>query len=609
MDTLIQIQNASKSYGVRSLFSNISFAVNSGEHLGVIGPNGAGKSTLIKILTQHEELDDGKITSSKKLRMAYLPQHDDWEASDTIETYVLKDAILDPWVIKSKAKDLGLMDEHFTQAMNSFSGGYKMRAKILKLVGQSPNLMMLDEPTNYLDLETLLLLEKFLLNFDGAFLLISHDREFLRRTTDHILEVEAGEVTKFNGNIDDYFEQKEMLRQQLLSRATSVQNKRKEILDFVARFGASASKAKQAQSRLKSLNRLEKIEIKPLPVSAKIKIPDPARSPRVTLNLQNSRLGYPEKTILNDASLEILRGEHLAVVGLNGAGKSTLLKSLAGELPLKDGSLHFGNDVSIGYFAQHVSESLDPKATVYSELAGAAHPDIGPQDVLDLAASLLFSGDNVKKSIAVLSGGEKSRVALGKILLSKASCLILDEPTNHLDFDTVEALTQALAEFKGSLVVVSHDRGFIKRVGNKILEVSTGRLAVYPGTYEEYVWSLEQGSFFSLQNNPAKQQIKQEPTPIKNTEPTNFAQPKQSISRENAKEMKKQERRLMGLDAKIKELQEALAQQTKLIAQSSENATPSAYQILAELQKTLDLNESEWMECAELIENLKTNST
>ncbi|MBU6375572.1 MAG: ATP-binding cassette domain-containing protein, partial [Bdellovibrionales bacterium] len=495
MENLIQLQQGSKSYGSKVLFDQASFAINADEHVGVIGPNGAGKTTLFKALIGEESLDSGEIVRSRSLRLGYLSQYDQWGPSETIEEFISRGATLPLWELKSLGRGLGLLDDHYTRPIQSFSGGYRMRAKLLRMLGAQPNLMLLDEPTNYLDLETLLVLEKFLQGFNGAFLLISHDREFLRRTTDHIVEVESGSITKFNGNIDDYFEQKELLRQQLESRALSVEQRRKEVLDFVARFGAKATKARQAQSRLKSLDRLETIEVKALPTRARFRIPAPARAGKLVLDVRSADLGYPERQVLRGLDLRLMGGEHLAVVGLNGAGKSTLLKSLAGRLPLQSGTVEHGFEASFAFFAQHVAEELNPDHTVLRALQQKAHPAVLPQEILDLAGTLLFAGDDVQKPIRVLSGGEKSRVALGQVLLQKASCLLLDEPTNHLDFDTVESLAQALEKYEGSIVVVSHDRSFIRRVGTKILEVHQGRASTYPGSYDEYVWSVEKGGY------------------------------------------------------------------------------------------------------------------
>ncbi len=483
--------NGQKAFGGQSLFADATFAINEGEHVGVIGPNGAGKTTLFKILVEAEHLDDGRIIRSQSLRIGYLSQHDVWEPGETGNAYLERVATSPLWEAKAQGRALQMSEALLEVPITSLSGGYRMRIKLLGLLSQSPNLMLLDEPTNYLDLETTLLLERFLQNYDGAFLLISHDREFLRRTTDHILEIEAGDITKYNGHIDDYFEQKELLRQQLAAQAAAQADKRKAVLDFVNRFGAKATKARQAQSRLRSLEKMETIELKSVPVSAAIQIPEPSHVGREVVRLAGVALGYGEKVILRDVNLSVARGDHLAVVGLNGAGKSTLLKGLAGTLAPLSGQRELGHQVSLAIFNQHVAEILNPSHTFYDALADAAHASITPQEIRNMAGSLLFSSDHINKKVSVLSGGEKSRVALGQILLKKAPCLLLDEPTNHLDFHTVEALTQALKKFTGTIITVSHDRGFIRRVASKILEISDGVVRLYPGTYDEYVWSLQ----------------------------------------------------------------------------------------------------------------------
>ncbi len=468
-----------------------TFAINEGEHVGVIGPNGAGKSTLFRILIDEEHLDEGQIIRSRELSLGYLSQHDHWGAEETGDEYLQRVSKLPLWEVKAMGRDLLISEDVYQRPIMSLSGGYRMRIKLVGLLGQNPNLMLLDEPTNYLDLETTLLLEKFLQNYEGAFLLISHDREFLRRTTDHILEVEGGDITKYNGNIDDYFEQKELLRTQLEARAQTQAGKRKTILDFVARFGAKASKARQAQSKLRSLEKMETIELKPIPISAVIRIPAPTHVGKSVLKLTKSFFSYGAREVLKDVNIEIQRGDHAAVVGLNGAGKSTLLKGIAGTLNPKSGQREVGYQVKVGIFNQHVIEVLDPELSVLESLQTAAHFEVARQDILDMAGSLLFSGDQVHKKVKVLSGGEKSRVALGQILLQKVPCLLLDEPTNHLDFQTVEALTQALCNYEGTFVVVSHDRGFIRRISTKILEVSNKEVLLYPGTYDDYIWSLQ----------------------------------------------------------------------------------------------------------------------
>ncbi len=491
---LLQLHQGSKHFGAKILFDQAGFSLNDGEHVGVIGPNGAGKTTLFKILVGHESLDSGNLIKAQKLKIGYLEQEAHEPLNLSSEDYLIQTCIKPIWELKRLGVDLGLQEKHFQVPFHELSGGYRMRMKLLSLLGQEPDLMLLDEPTNFLDLESILALEKFLQSYKGAFLLISHDREFLRRTTDHTLEVEAGEITKFPGHIDDYFEQKAQLRQILEAQAAHQEAKRKSVMEFVQRFGAKATKARQAQSRLKSLEKMEKIEIRDLPVRARIHIPEPIHTGQETLSLIKADLGYSEKTVLTNCDLRLARGTHLGVVGFNGAGKSTLLKSLAGRIPLLKGELKWGHQVSFSYYAQHVTEELQPEDSVLDSLQKAAHHEIMAQEILNMAGSLLFSGDSVHKKVKVLSGGEKSRVALGQILLKRSPLLLMDEPTNHLDFETVEALTEALRDYSGSLVVISHDRGFIGRIASQILEIRDGRAEVYPGTYDDYLWSLEKGA-------------------------------------------------------------------------------------------------------------------
>lgn len=589
-ENLLQLQAGTKSFGSRLIFDKAGFSVNAGEHVGVIGPNGAGKTTLFKILAGEDALDSGTVVKARKLTLGYLSQHDQWDAEETGNQYLERVTKIPIWELKSFGRTLQLNEEILDRKVLALSGGYRMRIKLLGLLGQEPNLMLLDEPTNYLDLETTLLLERFLQGYEGAFLLISHDREFLRRTTDHILEVEAGEMTKYNGNIDDYFEQKELLRAQLEARASGLAAKRQDILDFVARFGAKATKAKQAQSRLKSLAKMETIEIKPLPNATTIRIPPPAKTGKAVMSLQDASFGYGDRTILRKVSMQVMRGDHVAVVGLNGAGKSTLLKGISGTLAPRQGTFELGLGVKIAFFAQHVIEALDPGDTVYGSLEKAAHPEVKPQEILDLAGSLLFSGDDSRKLISVLSGGEKSRVALGRVLLQKAPCLVLDEPTNHLDFQTVEALTNALRAYEGTVVVVSHDRGFIRRVGTKILEVSHGEVRLYPGTYEEYVWSIQQD--LSREETGA-------PAPKESSAPAEARAP-------NWKEQKKKlERELRSCEKKMQDCERELEMKQKeleaLNAELAASPTPSLDQVkkMSTNGERIQELESLWMQLAE----------
>lgn len=601
---LLQLQNGNKSFGLKTLFADARVSINEGEHIGVIGPNGAGKTTLFKILVGLDSLDQGEIIRSTKLRIGYLEQEAHEPINKSAEDYLEETATKPLWELKALGKSLGLSDFHFAQTFHQLSGGYRMRMKLLALIGREPNLMLLDEPTNFLDLESVMALENFLQSYDGAFLLISHDREFLRRTTEHTLEVEQGEITKFPGNIDDYFEQKAMLREVLEAQVAHQEAKRKRIEDFVARFGAKATKAKQAQSRLKALDKMERIEIRDLPVRAKIRIPEPIHTGKESLRLENADLGYGTNTILRGVNLRLERGAHLGVVGFNGVGKSTLLKSLGGRIPLLSGTRELGHQVSLSYFAQHVAEELRPGATVLECLVEAAHPDIKQQEILNLAGSLLFGGDDVHKSMSVLSGGEKSRVALGQILLKRSPLLLLDEPTNHLDFDTVEAMTEALRDYAGTVIVVSHDRGFIGRIATKILEIRDGKVELYPGSYDDYLWSLERGALRELLKNTASNEPARQPEALKdstsatksNSQPNNqqaFAKDQTRRYQAEAKELQKQIAKAEGNLTKL------LAQQDELNATlSPSNATETAEK-LGRLYEDIQTTENKLLEMME----------
>ncbi len=488
---LIQLINGTKQIGSKTLFNQAYLSINDDEHVGLIGANGAGKTTLFKILAGFDELDSGQLIKSTQLKVGYLQQESDWDVDLTVEQFLSADSLVPIWEIKKWGPQLGLEESLYSKSMKTLSGGYRMRIQLQKLMAQLPNLLLLDEPTNFLDLETTLILENFLQKYKGAFLLISHDREFLKRTTDYTAEIELGEMTKFPGHIDDYFEQKKELQGLLAAQARNQDQKRKQIQEFVDRFRAKASKARQAQSRMKMLDKMEIIETKELPVRAQIQIPKPVNTGRETLILDRLAVGFENRKVLSNIQFRLNRGDHLAVVGVNGAGKSTLLKTLAGRLPPLEGEMKWGYQVLVSYFAQHSTDELLLDETVIQAMQRKSHKEVTLQEIKNMAGSLLFNGDDIHKKIRVLSGGEKSRVALGQVLLQKNPVLLLDEPTNHLDFETVEALTQALHAYEGSVLFVSHDRGFVRRLSTKILEIKNGKAEFYPGTYDDYVWRQE----------------------------------------------------------------------------------------------------------------------
>ncbi|MEQ1723309.1 MAG: ABC-F family ATP-binding cassette domain-containing protein [Pseudobdellovibrio sp.] len=601
---LLQLYNASKQYGSKILFDKAQFSVNDNEHIGVIGPNGAGKTTLFKVIAGEETLDNGEITKANQLRIGYLEQESDWTLEQIAETYLTEKCIKPIWDLKQIGKSIGLTEDHFQSPLTKLSGGYRMRMKLVYLIGLEPDLMLLDEPTNFLDLESIIALEKFLQDYKGAFLLISHDREFLRRTTEYTLEVESGEIIKFPGHIDDYFEQKAELRQLQLQQAANLDAKRKHMQDFVDRFRAKATKAKQAQSRMKQIEKMQTIEIKSLPVRSRITLPEPIQTGKEVVSLINANLGYADKIILKNVNLSFERGNRLGVVGYNGAGKSTLLKSIAGRIPMISGEKKLGHNVELSYFAQHLTEDLLLEDTVLDSLQRKAYKDTLAQEILNIAGSLLFSGDDIYKKVKVLSGGEKTRVALGQILLQKKPLLLMDEPTNHLDFDTVQALSEALTHFKGTLIVVSHDRSFINKVANKIIEIRDGFVEIYPGSYEDYLWSLEKGALkerFALNDEIKK--MADGPAPVSKEQKFNYKETQKKISaeiKELQRKILKTEEILFNLNKNVEELNNQLlqtqGQQAQQIAIESSKLSTQIHnteEVLLTHMENLDVKEKE----------------
>lgn len=602
---LLQLYGATKQYGAKILFNNAGFSINQGEHVGVIGPNGAGKTTLFKIIVGHETLDSGEITKLNGLRIGYLEQESEWSLTETAEQYLQNNCLKPIWDLKQIGLGLGLTEDHFQKKLSDLSGGYRMRMKLLYLIGLEPDLMLLDEPTNFLDLESILTLEKFLQDYNQAFLLISHDREFLRRTTEYTLEVESEEITKFPGHIDDYFEQKAELQKVLVAQAANLDAKRKHMQDFVDRFKAKATKARQAQSRMKQLDKMEKIEIKALPTRARINLPVPIQTGKEVLTIENGSLGYgADHVILKNVNLRIEKNQRLGIVGFNGAGKSTLLKSIADRIELISGTKKLGYNVSLSYFAQHLTEDLNAEDTVIDSLQKKAYKDSTAQEILNIAGSLLFSGDSIYKKVKVLSGGEKTRVALGQILLQKHPLLLMDEPTNHLDFDTVNALAEALSEYQGTLIVVSHDRSFISRISNKILEIRNGSVELFPGTYDDYLWSLEKGALKERYAEADSMENRNKASTVSTTEKKfNYKEETKRINseiKELERKILKTEEILFSLNTQIEDFNNQLltaqGQQAQKIAIESAEASKKINEtedILMNHMENLDLKQKE----------------
>lgn len=544
---MLTLAGISKAYGGRVLFSDVTLQVNREDRLGLVGPNGAGKSTLFSIILGEESADDGEVTQERNIVLGYLPQESApagdetvielatsispeftrlrriikaWEHDHPIEALhpeEIHDDVhdrfneLNGYQLEAKAKQilagLSFRESDFERPAREMSGGWVMRAHLARLLTQAPDLLMLDEPTNHLDLEALLWFQEYLQTYPGAILVISHDREFLNALVGGIVEIRQSKLIRYRGNYDDYLDQREANEAQLLAAYKNQQREIASLMEFANRFRAKASKASQAQSKLKQIDRMEKIEA---PTSDDKKVsfsfPQPQRSGQRVIRLKNMDFAYPVAAtpsspragnspadgasaplwVYRGMEFEAERGQRIVLVGPNGAGKSTLLKLLAANVTPQAGERELGHNVKAGYYSQYRVDMLDPERTVLEE--GLDTPQaVTEQFVRTLLGSFLFRGDDVFKKVSMLSGGEKSRLALVKLLLDPPNLLLMDEPTTHLDMSSIDALLYALDQFEGTLIFISHDVYFIRALANKVVHVNAGRLTHYAGDYQYYL--------------------------------------------------------------------------------------------------------------------------
>jgi ATP-binding cassette, subfamily F, member 3 len=527
---MLTVSDLSKSFAGRVLFENVSLQVNRGDRLGLVGPNGAGKSTLFSLLLGEASPDTGKISFEKNATIGFLPQetatageetvleltlaispelveaqrvikeHESGNGSDD-DTYHRALHLFDEyggWQLEPKAKrvlaGLAFREADFDRPARALSGGWIMRAHLARLLVMEPDLLLLDEPTNHLDLESLGWFQEYLRSYPGAILMISHDREFLNQLVGSIVEIAHAKLIRYRGNWDSYLEQKAARAEQQLA---AYKNQQKEIASlqlFADRFRAKASKASQAQSKLKQIDRMEKIAApEATGKTIKFRFPQPVRSGLRVISLNGVDHAYGDLRVYRGLQFHAERGQRTVLVGPNGAGKSTLLKLLAGTLPAQHGVRELGHNARVGYFAQHRIETLNPRQTVIESVLDAPNP-VPEQTARTVLGSFLFSGDAVFKSVAVLSGGEKSRLALVKLLLDPPNLLLMDEPTTHLDVGSIDALIGALQQYHGTLIFISHDVHFIRQIATSVLHISAGRLTPYPGDYDYYLDKSKAGS-------------------------------------------------------------------------------------------------------------------
>lgn len=516
---MLTASGLSKSYGGRSLFENASLQINRGDRIGLIGANGAGKSTLFSLILKEASPDEGTVALERSVSIGFLPQESAPSGDETVlelatnvspameeirrqlrehsdEDPVHHEAMarfaeLDGHSLEVKAKrilsGLAFCDGDVGKPARTLSGGWIMRAHLARLLVMEPDILMLDEPTNHLDLESLGWFQTYLSKYQGAILAISHDREFLNAICVGILEIRNRKLNRYRGNYDDYLAQKAAREEQQLAAYKNQQREIAELQRFIDRFRAKASKASQAQDRIKQLARMERIEPPERDeATVSFSFPQPKRGGQRVITLEGVKQSYGSHVVYERLDLEVERGQRTVLVGPNGAGKSTLLKILAGMLPLEAGTVTPGHNLSIGYFAQHRTEMLDVKRTVLAE-AMETHTPVPEQTVRTILGSFLFRGDDVFKPVGVLSGGEKSRLALVKLLLNPPNFLLLDEPTTHLDMPSIDALIGALRQYEGTLFFVSHDVHFIRALSSSVLHISAGKLTPYAGDYQYYL--------------------------------------------------------------------------------------------------------------------------
>ena len=601
---MLQIKSLGKAFRGEWLFRSLDFQINEHDRIGLVGDNGTGKSTLMKIIAGLGPSDEGEVIGARDLTFGYLPQdglyvhgrtllqevlsvfeslkslereirqleheladmqHSGPEYEKKLERYsqiTHQFRLKEGYSIEARAGSvllgLGFTQNDLQRPCEDFSGGWQMRIALAKLLLQQPNLLLLDEPTNHLDLEARNWLEEFLQSYPYALVLVSHDRYFLDASVRRILEIRNHAVHFYKGNYADFLIQREERLAQLMAEYEAQQKEIARIKAFADKFRYKATKAAQVQSRLKDLERMEKIEIPPETKRIRLKFPEGPRTGRIVLELSNVSAGYDQTPVFRNLNFMLEKGDRIALVGPNGAGKSTLMKILAGRLPLFEGQRREGHNVIVSYFSQDQDDLLASEKTVWDEVYSVAPNHIVPQ-LRTLLGCFLFSGDSIEKPVSVLSGGERSRLVLCKLLLSPANCLLLDEPTNHLDIRSKDILMDSLHDYEGTLVFVSHDRYFLDGLATKVLEIGNQTAIAYLGNYEDYLFKKA-----ALENTQAA--MPEDAVSPKSVEAEPATQTEPRKKKVNPYKIRQMEKRIEGVEGKIHVHETRIAVLNQLLA-------------------------------------------
>ncbi|MBN2418067.1 MAG: ABC-F family ATP-binding cassette domain-containing protein [Deltaproteobacteria bacterium] len=655
--SLLNIINLNLLLSQKEIFKNLNIQVETGDRIGLVGPNGSGKTTLLRIITGEMRPDSGEVTLTGGSRFGYLSQDVGEKLSGQllqsiidsvpgrktareeirkIETYLGEgvneteqirlaerltelhhemanlDTIYPPHRAEKILGGLGFREESFPESVSKLSGGWRMRASLASILYQSPDLLLLDEPTNHLDLPSVMWLEQFLGEFKGAIILVCHDREFLNRQINRVVSFEPEGIRSYRGNYDQYLKAREDENNRLEAMARNQEQKVKDAKKFIERFKTKATKARQAQSKIKLLKKIEIVNTHKIQKSIRFSFPEVSQSSRNVLTIRSLSKSFGEKRLYEDIDLNVFRGERIGLIGPNGYGKTTLLRIIGEELTADSGSISRGHNVEMSYYAQHHSEMLDQRKTILEEVYQVV-PHESVSFVRGICGAFLFSGEDVDKPVKVLSGGEKARVSLAKILIKPGNLLIMDEPTNHLDLISSEILIDALDKYSGTLLFVSHNQSFINRLATKIWDIRDGHITEYPGTLKEYYLHLREIEKDGEPETAYRTETAGENFNIQGEKP---GESRKEIRRKKAERRKEISAALKPVETKLAGLEEKIAEfETREKEISGQLADPELFKdssksvpLLSEYKKVkhkLDDLYAEWEETQIKMEALK----